>query len=236
MKPCGLTSERFTWLSLSSAVPTTSPDDLALARVRAGLAIRNLGHAVVGHAADVDRLEQLSALLEAQIALFETGQVRVRASERPDGDWGPAPVDGDEMFSYGERPISGQASPYGLDVRVFRDGDEAVGHVAFGAAHEGAPGRCHGGIVSALFDDVYGFVLGLTAQPAFTGTLTIRYERGVPIGVPLQCRVRLDSVDGRKMFMSGELTGVDANGDLITYSRSTAIFITIPSISFASPG
>jgi acyl-coenzyme A thioesterase PaaI-like protein len=210
-------------------------DDRAAARIRAGQAMRDLAHAVVGHDADVERLDELSALLEAQVAVFGKGTVRVRASERPGGDWGPAPLDGEEMFSYDERPISGQASPYGLDVHVFRDGDEAVGHVTLGAAHEGAPGRCHGGIVSALFDDVYGFVLSLTAQPAFTGTLTVRYEQGVPIGVPLACRVRLDCVEGRKMLMSGELTSVDANGDLITYSRSTAIFITIPATSFATP-
>ena len=91
------------------------------------------------------------------------------------------------------------------------------------AAHEGAPDRSHGGIVAALFDDVYGFVLALQMQPAFTGQLAVRYEAGVPIGVPLECRVRMDSAEGRKLFMSGEL----CDGDTV-FARSTATFITIP--------
>jgi hypothetical protein len=59
------------------------------------------------------------------------------------------------------------------------------------SAHEGAPGRSHGGVVAALFDDVFGFLLTLVVEPAFTGELTVRYEAGVPIGVPLTCRVRI---------------------------------------------
>ena len=67
--------------------------------------------------------------------------------------------------------------------------------------------------MSALFDDVYGFILTILGQPAFTGTLTIRYEQGVPIHEPLECRVRLDGREGRKLLMSGELTGVGPDGD-----------------------
>jgi acyl-coenzyme A thioesterase PaaI-like protein len=216
-------------------VSASTPDDLTRARVRAGQAVRDLSHALIGHHADPQRLDELASVIESQTELMRTGTVRVRASERMGGDWGPAPVHGEEMFSYDERPISGQASPYGLDVRVFRDGDEAVGHVTLGAAHEGAPGRSHGGLVSALFDDVFGFLLSITMQPAFTGTLTVRYEHGVPIGQPIQCRVRVDRIEGRKMFMSGELTGLDDSGTPTTFSRSTAIFITIPADRYTAP-
>ncbi len=89
---------------------------------------------------------------------------------------------------------------------LWRDGDDAVAAVTLRAAHEGAPMRSHGGIVAALFDDVFGFVLGFHSLPAFTGELTIRYEAGVPIGVPLECRVRLTEQKGRKLLMAGELT------------------------------
>ena len=214
--------------------PTT--DEVVNARIRAGRAIRELSHALVGHHADVGRLDALSAVLEEQAALFDTGDVRVRSSLRPSGDWGPPPGDGEQMFSYDDRPISGQAVPYGLDVDVFRDGDDAVGHVTFRAAHEGAPGRCHGGIVSALFDDVYGFLLAISRQPAFTGTLTVRYERGVPLGVPLRCRVRVDRLEGRKLFMSGELAAAAPDDERVVFSRSTAIFITIPADGYAASG
>jgi acyl-CoA thioesterase FadM len=78
-------------------------------------------------------------------------------------------------------------------------------------------------VVAALFDDVFGFVLTINAQPAFTGELTVRYEAGVPIGVPLECRVRLDRWEGRKIHMTGEL--YDDEGRVV--ARSRALFIAI---------
>ncbi|WP_051062416.1 hypothetical protein [Ilumatobacter nonamiensis] len=210
------------------------PPDVAEARIRVGEAIRSLGHAVVGHHMSATDLDALAGLLTAQAAAVRTGEQRVRSLERPSGDWGPAPADGEEMFSFDERPISGRAAPYGLDVHIVRDGDEVVGHLTLDSAHEGAPGRSHGGIVSALFDDVYGFILTILGQPGFTGTLTIRYEQGVPIHQPLECRVRLDRRDGRKLLMSGELTGLDALGNSTVFTRSTAIFIAIDESAFGA--
>ena len=133
------------------------------------------------------------------------------------------------MTSYDERPISGRSSPWGLDIEVRRDGEEVVAAFTLRAAHEGAPGRSHGGIVAALFDDVYGFVLQMRAEVAFTGELWLRYEAGVPIGEPLSCRVRLDRQDGRKLYMTGELTVV-TTGQVLT--RSTATFIAIDPSQF----
>lgn len=208
------------------------PHDVAEARARAGTAFRRLGHHLAGHHVDAATLDDLTTALDDWTARLDRGEPRNRIVERPTGDWGPAPSDGAEMFSFDERPISGRSAPYGLDLRVVRDGDEAVGHLTLGPAHEGAPGRSHGGIVSALFDDVFGFVLTIEQQPAFTGELTIRYEAGVPIGVPLECRVRLTGRDGRKLHMNGELTQA---GDRATvYTRARAIFIAIDASHFGS--
>ncbi len=147
------------------------PPDVAAARIRVGEAYRSLGHAIAGHHVSSDVLHALADRLAGEATTIRTGERRARSLERPSGDWGPGPADGEEMFSFDERPISGRAAPYGLDVRIVRHGDDAVGYVTLGAAHEGAPGRSHGGIVSALFDDVYGFILTIIGQPAFTGTL-----------------------------------------------------------------
>ncbi len=203
------------------------PPDQAEARARVGSSLRRLGHVLVGHHATVAQLDALTDDLDRQAAAIAGNDVRVRVIERPTGDWGPSPASGEHMFSYDERPFSGRSSPWGLDLDVVRDGDEAVAVVTLDSAHEGAPGRSHGGIVAALFDDVFGFVLTIHEQPAFTGELTVRYERGVPLHVPLECRARLTERDGRKMYMTAELTGTDDNGDPVVYSRSRAVFIAI---------
>ncbi len=210
------------------------PPDIADARIRLGQAYRSLGHAIVGHHVSAADLNGLAERLTTEASNIRQGERRARSLERPSGDWGPGPADGEEMFSFDERPISGRAAPYGLDVSILRDGDDAVGHVTLGSAHEGAPGRSHGGIVSALFDDVYGFILTILGQPAFTGTLTVRYEQGVPIRQPLECRVRLDGREGRRLLMSGELTGAGADGETTVFTRSTAIFIAIDETVFGA--
>lgn len=211
------------------------PPELADRRAAAGAALRNLGHALVGHHATEDELDGLVADLDRWTVTFEANARRNRVAERPTGDWGPPPADGEQMFSYDERPISGRSSPHGLDLQVVRDGDEVVGHVTLRAAHEGAPGRSHGGMISALFDDVFGFLLTIRQQPAFTGELTIRYEVGVPLGVPLECRVRVDDVEGRKLFMTGELTGDTGSGPQV-FTRARATFIAIDPEQFGAAG
>jgi acyl-coenzyme A thioesterase PaaI-like protein len=207
------------------------PDHVAEARARAGRAIRDLGHAIVGHHASVDLLDRMTAQLDALTAEFVDGDRRSRAESRRDGQWGEPPADGQVMTTYDERPVSGRSSPWGLDIEVRRSGDEVVCSVVLRAAHEGAPGRSHGGIVAALFDDVFGFVLAVLSQSAFTGELGIRYEAGVPIGVPLECRVRLVGRERRKLFMTGELTDT-TTGTVV--ARSTATFISIDREQFLS--
>ncbi len=204
------------------------PDREAESRAVAGRAIRDLGHAIVGRHASIDLVDHVARTLDELTLQLTQGTVRSRSQTRREGEWDAPPPDGATLDSFDERPISGRASPWGLDLHVRRDGAEAVAELTLRPAHEGAPDRSHGGIVAALFDDVFGFVLAFLGQPAFTGELGIRYEAGVPIGVPLECRVRLAEHVGRKLFMTGELS----DGPRVL-ARATATFITIPVERFA---
>jgi acyl-coenzyme A thioesterase PaaI-like protein len=205
------------------------PDAIAESRARAGRAVRDLGHALVGHDATIELIDRTASLLDTLTTELSAGAVRTRAAIRPTGDWTNETADGDLMTSFDERPVSGRSSPWGLDLVAVRDGDEVVATCTLRAAHEGAPGRSHGGVVAALFDDVFGFVLTIHQQPAFTGEISVRYAAGVPIGRPLECRVRLDERVGRKLLMSGELR--DGN-QVVATSRAT--FIAIDPAAFAA--
>jgi acyl-coenzyme A thioesterase PaaI-like protein len=169
-------------------------------------------------------LDRVADDLESLTAELTLGAPRSREPgdfQRGD-EWGP-PADGGQFVSNDDRPVSGRSSPWGLDTVVRRVGDEVEATVTLRSAHEGAPARSHGGVVAALLDDVFGFLLSISRTPAFTGELTIRYERGTPLHVPLVCRVRLDSRQGRKLFMTGELTEPDGQ----VCARATATFIAI---------
>jgi acyl-coenzyme A thioesterase PaaI-like protein len=64
----------------------------------------------------------------------------------------------------------------------------------------------HGGWVAALLDQLLGSANIVSGHPAMTGQLTIRYRAGTPYGVPLLLRARTDSVEGRRVHASGEIT------------------------------
>jgi acyl-coenzyme A thioesterase PaaI-like protein len=207
------------------------PDDEEL-RARAGRAIRDLGHAFVGHEAPPELLGELTETLDGLSARLGGQPTRSRAVEPFDESWDRPLPQGELPRAYGDRPISGPASPWGLDLDVHRHGDEIEARVTLGPAHEGAPGRSHGGVVAALFDDVFGFVLGVLGQPAFTGRLEIRYVKGTPLHRLLSCRVRAAGREGRKISMEGELVDVEADEVLV---RSTALFIAVdPRIHFSA--
>jgi len=204
----------------------------AVARRSAGRAVRQLGHALIGHDADEELLTNVAVTLGALTHRLDTGTPRSRPIEQV-GHRETATTDrGTAIESYDDRPFSGTASPWGLDLEVHRIGDEIEATVTLGAAHEGAPGRAHGGIVAGLFDDVFGFVLGVIQRPAFTGELKVRYERPTPLHRPLLCRGRLVSQQGRKLTIDGELIDPDGGADVVV-ARGVGLFITVDPELFA---
>lgn len=216
--------------TLPGDAPADDPAALAEARARAGRAIRDIGHAFVGRHATLEQVERLADVLEAIGAELWPASVRSREEhpfadrqmeDYPQGRFTP---------SFDDRPVSGRSSPWGLDLDLHRHGDEVEAQVTLRPAHEGAPNRSHGGIVAALFDDVFGYVLGVIQQPAFTGELTIRYVGPTPLHRELACRVRLDEQVGRRLLMSGELTDT-TTGDVCV--RAKATFIAVDAEMFA---
>jgi acyl-coenzyme A thioesterase PaaI-like protein len=205
-------------------------DEVLLARQRAGRAIRDLGHAFVGRHATVEQIERLAEVLEGITAELWPGELRTRSehsfSRGEQADYPQGRFDHD----FDDRPVSGTSSPWGLDLDLHRHGDEIEALVTLRSAHEGAPGRSHGGVVAALFDDVFGFVLGVLHEPAFTGDLYVRYAAPVPLHRQLACRVRLAERQGRKILMTGELSDVET-GDVVT--TATATFIAVDPTMFA---
>ncbi|MGA1556748.1 MAG: PaaI family thioesterase [Ilumatobacteraceae bacterium] len=200
------------------------------ARRRAGAAIRDLGHAFIGRHATLEQIERLADVLEGISAELWPLDHRTRGEQafarHPETEY----PQGRFSHDFDDRPVSGSSSPYGFDLDLHRHGDEIEARLTLRAAHEGAPNRSHGGIVSALFDDVFGFVLGVIREPAFTGELSVRYLAPTPLFRELACRVRLAGRNGRRILVEGELVDVDAG---TVCARATATFITVDREIFA---
>jgi len=77
------------------------------------------------------------------------------------------------------------------------------------AAYEGPPGWVHGGISALVLDHLLGEAAseGLT-QPRFTGTISLRYLRGTPLG-RLRAEAFIERTEGAKTFARGYLKDAD---------------------------
>lgn len=205
-----------------------------VARTAAAESLRDLVHGFVraepANPMYVEIQTRADALVAALNAAPRRDRMALMQAERDRRGGGAFPI-GASAGGFNDRAVAGKANPGAIDVEVDPDGDEVVAHIFFRKGFEGPPGRTHGGIVAAAFDDVTGFIIGRIGQPAFTGELTVRFVNAVPIETPIEMRARLDGQERRKLFISAEAT---ANGVVVATCK--AIYITIdPSVFAAAP-
>jgi acyl-coenzyme A thioesterase PaaI-like protein len=204
-------------------------------RLNAAAALRDLIHAFVAHDRDTAGLRELQEFAALQADAMRHGARRDRLAlmkaARAAAPPGASFLAGGPGTGFEDRAVAGRANPTSVDLDVTFEGDEVVARVVLHRAFEGAPGRAHGGIVAAVFDDVTGFVIGNVGEPAFTGELTVRFVAPVPVEEPLVIRARLDGRERRKLFISAEATAGDA-----VVATCKAIYITVdPSIFAGAP-
>ena len=105
-----------------------------------------------------------------------------------------------------------------------------------GASVCGHPGVAHGGVSAALHDDTLGglaYVLKthgggdgdgiiIPPGPAFTVALDVAYKATVPAGAAVLITATVEKVDGRKMWLTSELT---TQPDGVVRSTARALFV-----------
>jgi hypothetical protein len=102
--------------------------------------------------------------------------------------------------------------------------DGVVLHGQFGRYYHGAHDVVLGGALPMLFDWHFALVIDAAARPiSRTAYLNVDYTDYVLTNTPLQATARIDSVDGRKTFLSAELTRPDGT----TLANATALMIAL---------
>ncbi|MDP1794049.1 MAG: PaaI family thioesterase [Acidimicrobiales bacterium] len=180
-------------------------------------ALRKAIEAVVATTAPPEVLEDAAAQIRAvadTLAQYPHGHNYINAE---------ASITGHVGDFFDNSPVAGLGNPLAAPVRMRVEGDEVIGEVTWGSAYEGPPGCCHGGYVAAAFDDVLGLAQDLAGQSGMTGTLTIRYRRPTPLHREHRFVARLDRVEGRKIFTTGEL--YDPEGNVL--AEGEGIFIAV---------
>jgi len=194
--------------------------------------LRRLGHALVAHRPEASLLNRLIAVVDDILPQVEA------APDRPDplaflsepavrdaiasGNLPFLTARAGETAMFEDSVVSGPANPLGIGATYNHQGDGVVARVTLGPAFEGAPGRAHGGIVAALFDETMGAVLPAAGTLAYTGSLEVNYRAATPIGEPLEFRARMTGRQGRRITI--EATGVVAGA---TFAEATGVFISV---------
>ncbi|MDP9429895.1 MAG: PaaI family thioesterase, partial [Actinomycetota bacterium] len=119
---------------------------------------------------------------------------------------GVASVDDPDTGERWYSPVYGPGSPVAppLEASDTPDG-RATGRVTVGKAHEGPPGLVHGGVVATLLDHVLARAIRAAGRGGLTATLTVRYRRPVPLGVPLVLTAEMGETDGRRTTATARL-------------------------------
>ena len=136
-------------------------------------AVRRLIEAGIRTGADEATIREAQSAIEAVAEKLEAPGRRGDAALAVDGRpvvWG--------------NPVTGFRNPIAPPLVMHEEPDGLWwSEFELGEAYQGPPGWVHGGILALVLDQVLGEVAsdGLS-KPMFTGTITMRYLRGTPLG------------------------------------------------------
>jgi thioesterase superfamily protein len=162
-------------------------------------AVRDLIDATIHTEADQDTIRTARAAIQA---VTET----LRTPQRDESQVVYYAVDGRPTVS--SNAVIGLRNPIAPPLTIHHDSDGSRwwSEFSLNAAYEGPPGMAHGGVCALVLDHVLGEAAseGLT-KPLFTGTITVRYLRGTPLG-RLRAEAAVERTEGIKTFVSGHLS------------------------------
>jgi len=119
--------------------------------------------------------------------------------------------------------ISRNADDDRLSIRYFRRTSDGTmrAFAWFGPGAEGAPGRIHGGSVSAILDEALGASVWTVGIPVVTVRLIVKYRK--PLKVGTLCEIETDIVkkSGKRVRVVGALkekdNGIIAHAEAVYY-------------------
>ncbi|MCW2820342.1 MAG: thioesterase superfamily protein [Marmoricola sp.] len=196
-------------------VVNMTPEELEEERVvLGGLAatVRDLADASLRTTVSTDVVSEVRAEIERLTA-------RLRAEQVP-GASGVSLSTGGTVRSHGNAVV-GLRNPIAPPL-VIEKSEEGRAWASFhlGAVYEGPPGLVHGGVAALVLDQMLGEAAAAGGSPGMTGTLSLRYVQGTPLG-DCSAEAWIDRVDGIKTTVKGRLRRADGE----TTVQAEGIFI-----------
>ncbi len=148
---------------------------------------------------------QANSLLATGEPRSEDDRLREFASQMIVPMGAPIITDGERFEAFVGSPYSGKHNPLRpTSVTYIAVGDEVHAEVLVGPALEGAPGRAHGGLTAAVFDDLMGAMQRVTGLSGYTRTLEVTYRAKLPIDETVQFRAQLVDQSSRAFTIDAQ--------------------------------
>ncbi|MER6748140.1 PaaI family thioesterase [Streptomyces sp. PDY-4] len=147
-----------------------------------------------------------------------------------------APAPGEPLGAhYGQCFGCGGEQPHGLHLEARAgEGVSITAEFTVQAAHQGAPGLAHGGVLATALDEALGSLNWLLRTIAVTGRLETDFVQPVPVGTVLHLEAEVTAVAGRKIYCTA--TGrIGGPGGPVAV-RADALFIEVKVDHFIDHG
>jgi acyl-coenzyme A thioesterase PaaI-like protein len=188
----------------------------------------------------IDRLVATAAPTELIVEL--AAQLRQTAGQLADWPHGTqyegfaeaANAGNDPHALFEHSPFIGRSNPLAPPMALRVVDGVVEGEVTFGSAYEGPPGCVHGGYIAGAFDELLGGTQSLSGNPGMTARLTVNYRSPTPLHTELKLRGELTGVEGRKIFTTGSLSVVEADGTERRCAEAEGLFVSMDFGRFAT--
>ncbi|MET4659635.1 acyl-coenzyme A thioesterase PaaI-like protein [Streptomyces sp. PvP037] len=147
-----------------------------------------------------------------------------------------APAPGEPLGAhYGQCFGCGGEQPHGLHLEARAgEGVSITAEFTVQAAHQGAPGLAHGGVLATALDEALGSLNWLLRTIAVTGRLETDFVQPVPVGTLLHLEAEVTAVAGRKIYCTA--TGrIGGPGGPVAV-RADALFVEVKVDHFIDHG
>jgi uncharacterized protein (TIGR00369 family) len=120
--------------------------------------------------------------------------------------------------------VCGLENNYGLKLRFKETGPgEVTADYTVPEHFQGYPGVVHGGIVTAMLDEVTGraHITNENTRFMFTAKIEIRFRKNVPVGKPLRIVGRIEKSKKRMASSTGKIFGPE--GDVLAEAKTLLV-------------
>lgn len=128
--------------------------------------------------------------------------------------------------------VCGRDNPLSLQTQFYAvEGDLMVGLVTGRGEHQSYPGRMHGGMISALLDEVVGRAINTVEPDAFgvTVEINVQFKKPVPLNEPLTLVGKLTRNTSRVFQAEGLIE--DQQGTILATAKATYVKLDIERIA-----